>query len=324
MNSPKKHLHIGDNLTVMRKLKNNSIDLICTNPPFFKTSNRPVPRQLSTSITSLTKTWTRMVIPKSWESRISSEYRALYATICTIRWLHSIQLYNYLMFLTIRLIEMKRILNSTGSVFIHCGPTFSHYVKLCMDGIFGKDQFRNEIVWCYLGRGTTEGQKTFQRKHQIIFFYSVTDQYKFLRDKASRLVNDRRTFMNPLGVDFAQVAVDDSRLTDQILIEDWWPLPPARGNRLVGFPNRKPRKLYRTIIESFSEEGDVVLDPFCGSGTICLEAARIDRQWIGIDAAEEARTLVPTRLETEVGMGELFTRLAVGPACIVDPPLRAD
>ena len=181
-----------------------------------------------------------MVFPKSWESNISSEYPALYATICTIIELHSIQLYNNLIFLAIRLIEMKRILNSTGSVFIHCGSTFSHYVKLCMDGIFGRDKFRNEIVWCYLGRGITEGQETFQKKHQIIFFYSVTDQYKFNREKASRIVNGRRTFMNLLGNDFSQFAVEDGRPTDQILIEYWWPLPPNKGNRIVGFPNRKP------------------------------------------------------------------------------------
>ena len=153
---------------------------------------------------------------------------------------------------------------------------------------------------------------------------TVTDQYKFFRDKASRLVNDRRTDMNPLGIDFSQFAVDHSKLMDKILVEYWWPVPPLKGTKIVGFPNRKPSKLYRKIIESFSEDGDVVLDPFCGSGTICLEAARIDRQWIGIDAAEEARTLAPTRLESEVGMGELFKRLAGGPACIVDPPLRAD
>ena len=321
MNSPRNHLHIGDNLTVMRKMRNNSIDLICTNPPFFKTSNRPVPRELSTAVTNLTKTWTKIVVPKSWESRISLDYSALYATICTFRELHSIQLYNYLMFLTIRLIEMKRILNSTGSVFIHCGQSFSHYIKLCMDGIFGKDQFRNEIVWCYLGRGTTENQKIFQRKHQIIFFYSITDQYKFIRDKASRLINDRRTFMDPLGTEFSKYAVDDSNLTDQMLIEDWWPISPAKGSRNIDFPNRKPRELYRRIVESFSEIGDVVLDPFCGSGTICLEAARIDRQWIGIDAATETRHLVQERLKSEIGMGELFYRMSGGIAYILYPPL---
>ena len=163
-------IHKGDNLFVMESLLDSSVDLICTNPPFFIASQRPIPKGSTSSHQHLTQTWRTMTPPIYWKERINSEVPELSGLLLALREIHSIPLYNYLVYLSVRLIEMKRLLKETGSIFLHCGPDFSHPLKLCMDSIFGWKQFRNEIVYCFYGRGTNKRQRSFQGKHEILLF----------------------------------------------------------------------------------------------------------------------------------------------------------
>ncbi len=181
------HIHIKDNLELLKQLGDESIDLICTNPPFYKQYGRPVPEGLNTQVSNLKNTWTQIEISPKWKSRIQRDSHELFAILDSIRTVHSRQLYNYLVFLTVRLIEMRRLLCREGSIFLHCGSDYSHYVRLCMDCIFGKDRFQNEIIRCYAGRGTRMNQGHFQRKHDIVLFYSRSNQHRFYRDTALRM-----------------------------------------------------------------------------------------------------------------------------------------
>lgn len=293
-----------DNLLVMEKLPRHSIDLICTNPPFFIASQGPTPTRRSTSHHHVDQTWRTMTVPKDWPRTIEAKFPQLLNILSALREVHSNSLYNYLMYLSIRLIQMKHLLKETGSIFLHCGPEFSHSVKLCMDSIFGWKQFRNEVVFCFYGRGTNERQKSFQKKHEIVLFYSQSDRYKFHKSKASRFVSSESldTDNSPIPLDiFADFKISPKTM----ILEDWWRIPPPRGHERTSYPNQKPESLYRRIIEVTTDEGDLVLDPFFGSGTVCVESARLQRQWIGIDVNQEASKTLQDRLNRELGMGRL-------------------
>ena len=297
-------IYLGDNLLVMRDLSDQCIDLICTNPPLFKLSNRPIPSHYTTNQHGFSATWNQMTIPPTWNDQIEFEHPELAGILSILGKSSSKSLYNYLQYLTIRLIEMKRVLKETGSIFLHCGPSFSHYVRLCMDHVFGFDQFRNEIVYCYYGRGTTKRQKSFQQKHEILLFYSRSDGYIFHQNKALRFANSER--INPDNYP-VQVPLDFDLHSKHrmVVLEDWWKISPPRGSEVTSYPNQKPCDLYRRIIEVTTDLGDLVLDPFCGSGAVCIESARLKRKWIGIDITTEAARILQDRLQNEAGLGRL-------------------
>jgi site-specific DNA-methyltransferase (adenine-specific) len=206
----------------------------------------------------------------------------------------------YLAMMAIRLVELRRVLKSTGSIYLHCDPTASHYLKLVMDAVFGHSHFLNEIVWCYTGP-SSPGMRIFGRKHDIIFWYARGSKWTFNVDavrlpyaESTKRNEGRRTGwttgnpnsivqLNPLGK----------------WPEDWWRmhvLPPAARERL-GYPTQKPEALLERIIQASSNEGDLVLDPFCGCGTTIAVAERLKRRWIGIDSSSVAIELTKQRLE---------------------------
>lgn len=298
-------------------MPSKSIDLVCTNPPFFKPSNRAVDKALSTFNDELKTTWNKTNIPKDWEIQIKTQHSDLFQILTILKKTHSIPLYNYMVFLTVRIIEIHRLLRDHGSMFLHCDPSFSHYMNLCMDNIFGQDQFRNEIAYCYYGRGAPLTQKYFQKKHQTILFYSVSDQYRFNRSEALRSPSDNVPNRAVLDLQQTLLAFDPVDIHTDMLREDWWPLSPPNTSEKAPYPNQKPRKLYRRIIATCTNEGDVVLDPFSGSGTVCVEAASMDRRWIGIDATYRAKDLLISRLSSEAGRTELHELMTETPAYIV-------
>ena len=180
----------------------------------------------------------------------------------------------YLCFMAIRLLEMRRILKDDGSIYVHCDPTSSHYLKQLMDAVFDVANFRNEIIWTYGLGGSSP--KRFSRKHDVILFYTKSNRY---------------TFNKP------QTPATSQRLKGQMKgATDVWDIPSLNNmaKERTGYPTQKPLALYERIIAASTNEGDIVLDPFCGSGTTLLAAQRLGRKWIGVDSS-------PTALEDSSG-----------------------
>ena len=185
----------------------------------------------------------------------------------------------FLCFMAIRLIEMRRILKDDGSIYVHCDPTSSHYLKQLMDAIFGVANFRNEIIWAYGLGGSSP--KRFSRKHDVILFYTKSDRY---------------TFNKP------QTPATSQKLKGQMKgATDVWDIPSLNNmaKERTGYPTQKPLALYERIIAASTNEGDIVLDPFCGSGTTLLAAQNLGRPWIGIDTNPTALKTVQERIRAE-------------------------
>lgn len=191
------------------------------------------------------------------------------------------QLATYLYYMDQRLKECKRVLKNTGSIYLHCDWRASHYLKLIMDKIFDNN-FRNEIIWGYgLGGGS---KNYFKRKHDVILFYTKSDEWTF----------------NPPKVD----ATSNRMKGKKKVMSDVWNDIPSLNNMAkerVGYPTQKPEALLERIIKASSNEGDVVLDPFCGCGTTLVVAHKLGRRWIGIDLNSEAiKKVVVDRLKQQL------------------------
>ena len=200
----------------------------------------------------------------------------------------------------VRLIEMRRLLKDTGSLYLHCDPTASHYLKALMDAIFGDKQFRNEIVWAYTGPGSP-GMRQFNRKHDIIFWYAKGKKWTFNKDEI-RLPYDTATVSRGKYDSASPTTGGGLRdVTRGKVPESWWRDIPSGGQisrkELVGYPTQKPLALYERIIKASSNPGDMVLDPFCGCATTPIAAERLGRQWVGMDLWDGAYEIVNRRME---------------------------
>jgi site-specific DNA-methyltransferase (adenine-specific) len=205
----------------------------------------------------------------------------------------------YLVMMAIRLIELKRVLKSTGSLYLHCDPTASHYLKVIMDVIFGKQNFRNEIVWYYRGAGISP--KKYGPRHDIILFYTKSDNYFFNPEDirvpyaAATVERFKHYIGNVRGErDYGvQKLKPGGKHPDDVF--EIQPIAPSAKERL-GYPTQKPEALLERIIKASSREGDWVLDPFCGCGTTVAVAERLNRNWVGIDITTLAINLIKHRL----------------------------
>ncbi len=217
----------------------------------------------------------------------------------------------YLSFMAARLVEMRRLLKPTGSIYLHCDPTMSHSLKLLMDIVFG-DFFQNEIIWSY--RRWPAKQPRFQSMHDIIFYYTKgnghawNQQYEPLADstvkrfKGKKIVSGAKN--SPEGRPPSRTEESDSPSAPMRDVWNIGIIAPVSKER-TGYPTQKPLALLERIIKASSNEGDFVLDPFCGCATTCIAAERLNRRWIGIDVAEKAATLVKARLNAETKQGNL-------------------
>jgi site-specific DNA-methyltransferase (adenine-specific) len=215
----------------------------------------------------------------------------------------------YLTYMAQRIIEMHRVLKDTGSLYLHCDTTASHYLKVVLDEIFGKNNFRNEIAWCYRGAGYPKND--FGRRHDVIFRYSKTQTYTFNLDDVREEYADatKERFAHYIGnkrkgKDFGVQTLNP--LGKQP--DDWWqiqPIAPSSKER-TGYPTQKPLALLKRIIQASSNEGDIVLDPFCGCATTCVAAQQLGRKWIGIDIAEQSADVLVDRLSSDAGMFKDF------------------
>ena len=213
----------------------------------------------------------------------------------------------YLKFMEPRLVECRRVLKDTGSLYLHCDPTASHYLKVMLDGVFGIKQFRNEIVWHYLK--TRPRKKDFKKSHCAILRYSKSEnyiwlqQYQPLSEKTIKRSGVRkRKAVKKQG---KRTLIPTSAISKGAPMCDVWKdiaWLNSTDNERLNYPTQKPRALYERMIKASSNQGDTVLDPFAGSGTTLDAAHTLGRQWIGIDEGDEAINVIQRRLRNRHGL----------------------
>lgn len=265
----------------MEKLDHNAIDLIYLDPPFNTGKNRGE-------------------FDDKWNIR-PDDTDELYWLIDST---HSTQMANYIAFVDKRLREMKRVLKPTGSIYLHCDPTASHYLKILMDSIFTKSKFQNEIIWCYPPGGRAP-KRAMHRKHDVILYYADRRQGNWNAPYGKMHPKTLKTF-NKIDKDGRKYKVypGGKQYLDNTPgrpVPDWWDDIPSLGvavssKERVGYPTQKPIKLARRIIGMSSNPGDLVLDPFCGSGTTLVAAKKMGRRYLGIDTNLNATKLAEERL----------------------------
>ena len=379
-NSTNRTLWTGDNLDILRGLNSESIDLIYLDPPFNSNKNYEAPVGSKAAGAAFKDAWTLSDLDVAWMGLIADEQPAMAHTLKAAGFAHGKGMQSYLTMMAVRLLEMRRVLKDTGSIYLHCDPTASHYLKLLMDAVFGQRNFRNEITW--KRTSTTKGNfgqgaRFWPRAADILLFYSKSEKYGFTQqfgeyspayiENAYRYVEvgtGRRYRLvsmigpggaakgNPmyevLGVTrYWRYSEERMReLIDKGLVVQSKPgavphrkyyldegqgVPiqsvwgdignlQASAKERVGYPTQKPLALLERIIKASSNEGDIVLDPFCGCATACVAAEKLGREWLGIDLSAKAVELVNVRLQGS--MGSLFHNRLV--TARTDIPRRTD
>lgn len=198
---------------------------------------------------------------------------------------------SYLEYMYPRLVLMKELLSETGSIYVHIDWHVGHYLKILLDDIFGKENFRNEIVWIYTRMGT-KGQKIFSRAHDNVYWYSKNNSWIFNLDEVRLPYSEgslaRQGYqLNRLGSGISKQGVTVLNNIGKCP-EDWFDIPYLRGNERVDYATQKPEKLLERIIKASSNEGDLVCDFFGGSGTTAAVAERLGRRWITTDIGKPA------------------------------------
>ncbi|MEN6571414.1 MAG: DNA methyltransferase [Anaerolineaceae bacterium] len=356
-------LYYGDNLDILRRyIKDESIDLIYLDPPFnskatynmlFKEHNG---EQSAAQFQAFEDTWTwdqaaalacQEVIERGGEiSQVLQAFKVI---------MPESDMLAYLSMMAIRLLELRRVLKSNGSIFLHCDPTASHYLKIIMDMIFGGENYKNEIIWQRINaKGNV--QRKFGAIHDVILCYSknlgteiwnqvyrplddayVNSMYRYsdpetgrryrldnltapmtraakgqiydwkgyrlgpsrcwvyAKDKMEELDKAGRIIYSESGYPNYKRYLDEN--PGEKIPDVWTDISPAFGNENLGYPTQKPIALLERIIESSSNEGDTILDPFCGCGTAITAAQKLGRKWIGIDITYLSILVMKRRLE---------------------------
>ena len=331
-------LWTGDNLDILRGLNSESIDLIYLDPPFNSNQDYAAPVGSKAAGAAFKDAWTLSDLDVAWMGLIADEKPALAHTLNAAGHSHGKGMQSYLTMMAVRLLEMHRVLKDTGSIYLHCDPTASHYLKLLMDAVFGQGNFRNEVVWNYSFR-LMDLPRFFNRKHDLILFYAKTQSSKFSMPKTQwtreEIIKTRKQKIHfdeqgheliwmPGGRGNSKSRL--KKLSDIVnegkAVSDVWNMPiiSSSTKERIGYPTQKPLALLERIISASSNTGDVVLDPFCGCATACVAAENLGRAWLGIDLSSKATELVNVRLQGS--MGSLFHNRLV--TARTDIPRRTD
>ena len=299
-------LYTGDNLYILEGLETESVDLIYLDPPFNSKRFYEAPVGSKAQGTSFKDIWTWDDVDKYHLEEMYKDYPDLVRYIDTIGNLHSTAMMSYITFMAQRVIEMHRILKPTGSLYYHCDPTAGHFVKLLLDGVFGKNNFRNEIVWHY--NKWTNSANYFQRNHDLIYFYAKDSDKVFFEKQYGEFsesqkkniekgwdtnspksgkqlfIRDREKFEKAVKngeIDLSKYAkiIDRSNITGTA-ISDVFDINyiASSSKERVGYPTQKPLALLERIIKASCPEKGVVRDPFCGCATTCVAAQKLGRQ----------------------------------------------
>ena len=271
-------------MPILRGMDSGTVDLIYLDPPFNsgKQWENPVEAGGRKALASFKDTWELSDSHPDEEYALGQQYPATLPLIDSLYAINGGSWKAYLIYMGVRLAEMRRILKPTGSIYYHCDPVMSHGVKLLMDAIFGKGAFRNEIIWHYAGTGRPKNK--FPAKHDVILFYAKA-----------------KNNFNPIQVPSKKISGWTGK--DEKLCDTVWAINTvfnsAERKDRTGYPTQKPFALLERVVNASSKKGELVLDPFCGCATTCHAAETLGRQWIGIDLAEEAARLVVDRLQKE-------------------------
>ena len=280
-------LYLGNNLEVLKTLATDSVDLVYLDPPFCSQRDYG----------EFDDRWSET----SSQDTITSK-DVLKVIDCSSIAGKGMQ--SYLIFMAIRLLELQRVLKETGSIYLHCDPTAGHYLKLLMDSIFGRDNFRNEVIWGYeKPRGS---KKIWRKNHDTIYFFTSSDKWVFNCQRMPKLDGTfemRKPFKRPDGSVWHPKAPGKQA-------GSWWYDIPSFATRMsakerTGYPTQKPLALLERIIKASSNEGDAVLDPFLGSGTTALACKKTGRRFIGIDCNPKALEITRGRLQEDFAKLEL-------------------
>lgn len=325
-------LYCEDNADRLTRIPSESVDLIYLDPPFFSNRNYEV-------------IWGDEAEVRSFEDRWAGGINHY------VRWMRD------------RAIEMQRILKPTGSIYLHCDPKASHYLKVMMDSIFGFQNFRSEVVWkrSSAHSDTKQGRRQHGRIHDVILYYTKSDNWtwnpvyssydreyvdrfyrhveaetgrryqldnitgpggaskgnpayevmgvtrfwRYTREKMRELIQQGRVVQSrPGAVPRYKRYLDE--MPGVSLQDLWMDVKPigARAAERLGYPTQKPEALLKRILDSSSNPGDVVLDPFCGCGTTLAVAQLMRRQWVGIDISITAVEIMRARL-AQIGAGKV-------------------
>ena len=362
-------LYYGDNLDILRQhVGDESVDLVYLDPPFNSNASYNVlfkersGEESPAQIKAFTDTWEwTQESERTFEQEIvlNPETPPNVKDMITAfrQFIGSNAMMAYLVMMTPRLVELRRVLKPTGSIYLHCDPTASHYLKLAMDAVFGNENFRNEIIWkrTTAHSDVAQGARHMGRIHDTLLRYSKSkhptwntvyipydDRYieriyrysdpdgrkyqtqplharkpggdtlyewkgklpppgrywAFSKENMRKLDDEGRIVYSRTGVPRYKIYLDESRGRSlQDIWDDVAPVHQLPKERL-GYPTQKPAALLERIVQASSNEGDVVLDPFCGCGTAVAAAEKLKRRWAGIDVTHLAVALMKNRLKT--------------------------
>ncbi len=332
MNIANKTIFCKDNLDVLRGIDSETIDMIYLDPPFNTNKNYFAPIGSAAKGAGFKDIWREDDYKEEWFRAIEAENLALYELLDFANKSQGKKSSNfcYMVYMSIRLIEMHRVLKPTGSIFLHCDGTMAHYLKLAMDCIFGAKNFKNEIIWHYPG-GMKNNTQAFANQNDNIFFYTKLKAAKFnvIRSEISRDISQWKRWgkysEDGENILFKHIPLTDTinrgRLVKQFKLHNGkdpapediaWTLKGKlfdnvwsdissvyRKKQKTGYDTQKPLELLHRIIKASTNEGDFVLDPFCGCATTCVAAEQLGRQWAGIDVSQLTYDFIRDRLKTD-------------------------
>ena len=394
-----KTIWTGDNLDILRGMNSETVDLIYLDPPFNSNKTYEAPVGSKAAGAAFKDAWTLSDLDVAWMGLIADEQPAVSYLLDTTGRTHGKGMQSYLTMMAVRLLEMRRVLKPTGSIYLHCDHTAGHYLKLLMDAVFGARLFMAEITW--QRTPAHSDSRTFGNVCDKILFYSTSrinaddirvplastyiESHYSLSDERGLYTTDNLTgpglssgesgqrwqnyepsnigrcwsvpktgkyakwiddkiipgFLKMDSViarldalEQADMIVHSSKgsvprlkryldaSSGQVPSNNWTDISPinSQAKERIGYPTQKPLALLERIIAASSNEGDVILDPFCGCATACVAADKLGRQWVGIDLSPKAAELVNMRLQDY--MGDLFHNRLV--TARTDIPKRTD
>ena len=363
MATQKNRLYYGDNLEVLQRyIKDESVDLVYLDPPFNSRQDYNVlfaekdGSQSSSQIHAFEDTWEWNIdAQRSYEMIVERGGRVADALRAFKTFLFNSDMMAYLAMMAPRLVELRRVLKETGSIYLHCDPTASHYLKILMDAVFGPQFFRNEIIWkradpkghaftrfpsthdviLAYGRGTETAWNPQYREYDEDYIRShysnieeesgrhytlsdctnpnrnrpnltydwkgVTKVWRWTKERMQRAHDEGRLVYTKSGAPRYKRYLDEMMGTVVTTVWDDIPFINSQAQERLGYPTQKPEALLERILKASSNEGDLVLDPFCGCGTTVQVAQRLNRRWIGIDITHLAIGLIKKRLSDAFG-----------------------
>ena len=290
LNFKNRTLYHGDNLDFLRGMNSETVHLIATDPPFKKQRDFHDKKGAFSDKWS----WDEDVHP-DWMDSLFDDWRTVYEVIDAANHAYGQDMGAFLCFMAVRLIEMHRILRPDGSLYLHIDHTAHAWVKCLLDAVFGQKNFLNEIVWCYKSGGASP-KRHFSRKHDTILLYVKNKQTYRFNPQQEKSYNRG---LKPYRFSGVKEYQDEVGWYTLVGMKDYWNINMIgrTSAERTGYPTQKPLALYERIVKVSSNEGDIVLDPFCGCATTCVAAEKLGRRWVGMDRWPKAPDVILERLE---------------------------